>query len=253
MKKKFKSILIGIILFTVTALITILTWLWQHNAKNVNPLPIPSNELELTKPLPEDNENTLIATDQSIDANELVIQVCASSQINEALETALVSFNQRYPRLQVNLTYSDSPQLINECPADEQDVLLFTHTLSTATLKKLTDATNISSPAKQTTDNHAQSNETDSAASISETRSNVRPFNYALFDGQRLEGAILSDKPGAISFRNFLLSSIGQDIFVDHGYDNIEGYNNRVDNLFNTNTNPPADTPAEKIAELTSQ
>ncbi|WP_261863316.1 hypothetical protein [Psychrobacter sp. JCM 18900] len=40
----------------------------------------------------------------------------------------------------------------------------------------------------------------------------LNPFNYALKDEQALEGVILTDDTTAISFRNFLLSSTGQDI-----------------------------------------
>ena len=50
---------------------------------------------------------------------------------------------------------------------------------------------------------------------------------------QALEGVILTENTAAINFRNFLLSSTGQDILEKYDYYNIEGYKNSVNDLFN--------------------
>ncbi|WP_250162537.1 hypothetical protein [Psychrobacter sp. WY6] len=43
----------------------------------------------------------------------------------------------------------------------------------------------------------------------------------------------MTENTAAINFRNFLLSSTGQDILAKYDYYNIEGYKNSVNDLFN--------------------
>ena len=71
---------------------------------------------------------------------------------------------------------------------------------------------------------HAKSDNTN-------TRS-LSSFGYALRGEQAVDGVVLTQNPAAINFRNFLLSSTGQDILSQHNYTNIDGYKNDMDNLF---------------------
>ena len=63
------------------------------------------------------------------------------------------------------------------------------------------------------------------------TRS-LSSFGYALQGEQAVDGVVLTQNSAAINFRNFLLSSTGQDILSQHNYTNIDGYKNDMDNLF---------------------
>lgn len=77
------------------------------------------------------------------------------------------------------------------------------------------------------------SSETDAVEIDNAEARTLNSFSYALRDKQTLEGVILTENTAAINFRNFLLSSTGQDILEKYDYYNIEGYKNSVDDLFN--------------------
>lgn len=224
---KLKLILIGSVLVTVTLLTAIFAWLWQHNQKDINPLPFPSSKTPLPNSVAHDmdEDRSTLPADNTLS----IIHLCAISDIKEPLEAALVGFSHRYPHLSVQVTYSPHDSLNKDCPPEAQDIMLYSHPLSNETLQTLQHAINAR--------NHPSS----------ETDALIRPFNYTLQNNQRFEGALLSNKASAISLRNFLISSIGQDIFIDHGYDNIEGYNNRVDDLFNSNSNKTNAAPDDSI------
>lgn len=263
---KFKSILIGLILLAVTLLMAALAWLWQHNNKTINPLPIPTSKQELANPVADETNDSVLGdmVNSGIDSDNKVkdadmntahsqVSVCADDVLRAPLNTAVVNFERRYANLNVKVVYLPRHQmlepkpLITGCDIDHQDIVLFSQSIPTALLESIKDATNqaenpASSPPAITADAVATDQQ-----KPSETLANVRLFNYALKDKQRLEGALLSDKTAAISLRNYLLSSLGQDIFGRYGFDNIDGYNNQVDDLFNPKGNPPADTPDELI------
>ena len=61
-------------------------------------------------------------------------------------------------------------------------------------------------------------------------------FSYALKNKQAADGVILTQNPVAINFRNFLLSSTGQDILSRHDYENIDGYKNEMADLFKSSS-----------------
>ena len=79
-------------------------------------------------------------------------------------------------------------------------------------------------------------------------------FSYALKNKQSVEGVILTNNPVAVTFRNFLLSSTGQDILKQYHYDNIDGYKSSVADLFNPGSTgkKAAEQPSLKIAEVLS-
>lgn len=51
-------------------------------------------------------------------------------------------------------------------------------------------------------------------------------FDYALKNGQPLIGYIGGSDTASLAFRDFLLSSVAQDIFIATGFDSIEPYRN---------------------------
>ena len=82
---------------------------------------------------------------------------------------------------------------------------------------------------------------------------NLVSFSYALKDQQYLDGVILTNNLTAVTFRNFLLSSTGQDILKQYDYDNIDGYKSSVDDMFNPSSRDKAtDEISSKITEALS-
>ena len=82
----------------------------------------------------------------------------------------------------------------------------------------------------------------------------LNSFSYALRDKQALEGVILTENTAATNFRNFLLSSTGQDILEKYDYYNIEGYKNSVNDLFNptSRAQKAANTNTVNVADALS-
>jgi len=219
--RRFKPILIGLILLIATSLMSLLSWMWQRNSHNINPLPIPANDTELSLPIDEgDNE----VEDGNTSIVETLLPACADEQIQPALTEAIIKFERRYPKLDVQITYVDSPRLLQDCDIDKQDMLLFARPISENTLTAL-EKTNRSIAAKQKT----ASEETPPK----DSKTDLTPFTYTLKQEQRFEGVVLTDSNPALNLRNYLLSSVGQDTFVQFGYDSIDGYRNQVDDLFN--------------------
>lgn len=70
---------------------------------------------------------------------------------------------------------------------------------------------------------------------------NLVSFVYALKGNKAADGVILTENPVAISFRNFMLSSVGQDILRKYDFDNIDGYRNSMDDLFNPSSSAQSD------------
>ena len=221
--KKIKSILVGLILLTTTLLMAALSWMWQRNSLNVNPLPIPASNTDLLIAASDNftsTETVGLATPdtQAVNPVSAHIQLCADRSIQPALDALITSFKQRYTYLNVVATYTNSAPTYDDCAVRHQDILLFAQPITAQTLDRLQNTASTSN---------------DNSENLFEAGSYVRPFNYSLQHKQRLMGVQLTDKAGAISLRNYLLSSMGQDIFVQFGYDNIDGYRNQVADLFN--------------------
>ncbi|WP_131668903.1 hypothetical protein [Psychrobacter pygoscelis] len=223
--KKIKAILIGLILLTTTLLMAALSWMWQRNSLNVNPLPIPATSADLLAAANDSFTSAktvgLVTSDtQAVTVNPTSshIQLCADRSIQPALDALITSFKQRYTDLNVVATYTNSAPISKDCAVHHQDILLFAQPITAQTLDRIQSIAN---------------KPNDDSQSLLAAESYVRPFSYSLQQKQRLMGVQLTDKPGAISLRNYLLSSMGQDIFVQFGYDNIDGYRNQVADLFN--------------------
>ncbi|MGP9692598.1 hypothetical protein ACT3S4_12355 [Psychrobacter sp. AOP30-A2-5] len=235
--RDYKLLLAGLILLLLIIFIAIFTWLWSSNRKNIDPLPIMANA----------NESSATTQDEVNTLTDSTLYIKAEEDLQAPLDDIIVSFESRYPHVQVVPSYvpaSDLLTLSNANPSHDKrselgadiDMIIANDSLSADRLTPLQaelkaaqdkinqDKANISN----TDDKKVDAAETDNA----EART-LNSFSYALRDKQALEGVILTENTAAINFRNFLLSSTGQDILAKYDYYNIEGYKNSVNDLFN--------------------
>ena len=246
--KDYKLLLAGLLLLLLIILIAVFTWLWSSNRKNMDPLPILASE----------SESMVGATDEEADANAnniLYLQIEDSLQI--PLDDVITSFESRYPHVQVFTNYVASRAILtladvnhSDSKGDNEsipiipntDIIIADDALPTERLRRL--QTNLKADqdkrnqSKAKTEN-LKANEVSSEAEVAtDTTDNTEArrlssFSYALKDEHPLDGVILTHNPMAIIFRNFLLSSTGQDILKNYDYYNIDGYQNSVNDLFN--------------------
>ncbi|WP_201595290.1 hypothetical protein [Psychrobacter vallis] len=240
--KDYKLLLAGLALLLLLIVIAVFTWLWIHNRKNIDPLPIMANQNEPTAMTEGDAEKTV---------SKSVLYVQIEENLQAPLDEVIVSFESRYPNVQVMANYVPATTLLtlpnNTASKSEHsnvgvgtDMIVANDTLTTERLAPLQAELKNSQKAvgqKEADTNNADGNTIDNEAgkaknSSTETRT-LNSFSYALKDEQALEGVILTDNTAAINFRNFLVSSVGQDILKKYDYDNIEGYKNSVNDLFN--------------------
>ena len=246
--KDYRLLLAGLILLLLAVCIAIFVWLWTSNRKNTDPLPITTNEGE-PKTMTEDSEDT---------AMNHTLYVRAEENLQIPLDDVIVSFESRYPHIQVLANYVPSTALLTlsshntakDTPADLgsiTDVIIANNEgfsaqrLSDLQLELEKELHTPPQSQKNTNvasiDNVGENNEGNNVKENNEDNQHqqlrrLTPFNYALRDEQALEGVILTDNTIAISFRNFLLSSTGQDILKKYDYENISGYKNSVNDLF---------------------
>ncbi|MGP4787790.1 hypothetical protein ACTXGJ_01525 [Psychrobacter sp. 1Y11] len=235
--KDYKLLLAGIILLLLLIIIGVISWLWLNNSKNIDPLPILSNED--AKSLQENAEEDSDAVKNNTDANTLYIQ--AQQPLQVPLDDVIVSFEARYPHMQVLTNYVPATDLLILDNTNPTDLVIADDKLSDSLLVLLEDELNSNiknnivdapSSSKNSSVTDVENPESKTTPENDETRT-LNPFGYAIRESQTVEGVILSDKPLAINFRNFLISSSGQDILRQYEFDNIDGYQNSVDDLFN--------------------
>ncbi|MBE0440639.1 MULTISPECIES: hypothetical protein [unclassified Psychrobacter] len=218
--KDYKLLLAGLILLSLL-LIAVFVWLWSNNRKNTDPLPIMSNNNKSVAMLNEDETNILA---------DSLLYLQVENNLRAPLADIITRFESRYPHVQVVANYVSTSDIItlskNNNHPSKPDELVFSidmiiaNNISRDELSILQKELNI-----------VQDNTFNDADKL-EART-LNSFNYAVKDNHTLEGVILTDNTTAIKFRNFLLSSTGQDILKSYDYDNIEGYKNSVDELFN--------------------
>lgn len=233
--KDYKLLLIGLILLLLIIFIGIFIWLWQSNQKNINPLPITPNK----------DVNGQLSTNASeepeaVDSNILYVQ--AEDKLQVPLGDVIISFENRYPDMQVLARYVPTKMLLilpgtsisNKQPSQfivNIDLVIaddsFTQTQLLPLQSLINDAQTKLNQSKLNANGMVQDDTANNEAR------NLASFGYALKGAQAVDGVILTDNPIAISFRNFLLSSAGQDILKKYDYDNIDGYKNSMDDLFN--------------------
>ena len=242
--KDYKLLLAGLILLLLTIFIAVFIWLWTSNQKNTDPLPIMASESE-ADPSTKGNESREIA--------DSVLYIRAEEKLQIPLDDIIVSFESRYPHVQVLASYVPSNDLLtvpsngstkdklSDFVFDTDMIITNDDSLSTERVsllqselqqaqdrndqrQKSTEASDISNASDKNSDNSTHNKD--------KKIHTLNPFNYALKDEQALEGVILTDDTTAINFRNFLLSSTGQDILKKYDYENISGYKNSVNDLF---------------------
>ncbi|MBP2281001.1 hypothetical protein H4W00_001814 [Psychrobacter sp. PL19] len=240
--KDYKVLLIGLILLMLIISNSVFTWLWQSNRKNVDPLPIVANEAtnsQLSANASEDLDTAI--------SNVLYVQ--AEDKLQVPLDDVIISFESRYPNVQVLARYVSNSMLLtlpdsrisgNE-PSKSMvnvDLIIADDGLTQAQLSSLQTLINeAQTKLKQSKVNADADADADSMAqddTANNEARNLTSFSYGIKESQAVDGVVLTDNPIAISFRNFLLSSAGQDVLKKYDYGNIDGYRNNMDDLFNT-------------------
>ncbi|MDN5619748.1 MAG: hypothetical protein L0G63_04560 [Psychrobacter sp.] len=250
--KDYKLLLAGLILLLLAIFIALIAWLWTHNRKSIDPLPIMASE----------NESAAAKGDKTAKTvPDSILYVRAAKSLQVPLDDIIVSFESRYPHIQVLASYVPPNTLLTLSNKDiavnndsdaafNTDIIIANDRLSTERLAplqaKLTASQHQDNQSKVNANTVITEDETDSENTDSENANSeqataendnkeartLTSFNYALKDKQELEGVILTDRTVAVSFRNFLLSSTGQGILEKYDYYNINGYENSVNDLF---------------------
>ncbi|WP_010200464.1 hypothetical protein [Psychrobacter sp. PAMC 21119] len=246
--KDYKLLLAGLLLLLLIILIAVFTWLWSSNRKNIDPLPIMASENEPMAGATEDDAKT--TTDST-----LYLQV--EDSLQTPLDHVITRFETRYPHVQVLASYVPSTALLTlpegntngMSVINNTDIIIADDGLSVEQLSPLQTQIDVEqgkhNQRKAKTDSTAQDNSDSVKANKIAVTDNtearrLNSFSYAIKDTQKVDGVILTNNPAAISFRNFLLSSTGQDILRKYDYYNIDGYNNTVNDLFKPTSNPQA-------------
>lgn len=241
--KDYKLLLAGLTLLLLAIFIALLTWLWINNRKEIDPLPIMTNESDAATPK---NDQDVTSTASSA----LSIRVADNLQV--PIDDVIVSFESRYPHTQVLANYVSSNNLLNVSTNEnsndfssvfDTDIIIANDSLSKERLAPLQAELKASQSKKnqnQTKNNtvsiddspDANNGEIDTAKGDNKEARTLNSFSYALKGEQSLQGVVLTDETVAVSFRNFLLSSAGQAILEKYDYYNINGYENSVNDLF---------------------
>ena len=250
--KDYKLLLAGLILLLLAIFIALIAWLWTHNRKSIDPLPIMASENESAAAKGDETAKTV---------PDSILYVRAAESLQVPLDDIIVSFESRYPHIQVLASYVPPNTLLtlldNDINANNDsdaafntDIIIANDRLSAERLAqlqaKLTASQHQDNQSKANANTVITEDETDSENTDSENANSeqaatendnkeartLTSFNYALKDKQELEGVILTDRTVAVSFRNFLLSSTGQGILEKYDYYNINGYKNSVNDLF---------------------
>ena len=253
--KDYKLLLAGLILLLLIIFIAIFTWLWTSNRKNMDPLPILANNNDSST---ADNDENAIA--------KSTLHIQAEDKLEAPLDAVIASFQSRYPHVQIATNYVSSAAILTLSDSDfsdsnrtdderasyviNTDLIIANGKLSKERLSPLQEkiktaqdkhnqskVNNSSAQDSMVEDGVAENGKTDAevAAQAKSDNTNTRSissFSYALQDTQTVDGVVLTQNPAAINFRNFLLSSTGQDILSQYNYNNIDGYKNDMSDLF---------------------
>lgn len=249
--KDYKLLLVGILVFILVVVIGIFIWLWSSNRKNSDPLPI---SVSINEP----SGNNDVAT---IPDSALYIQ--AETSLKTPLDILIEKFKARYPSIQVHIRYVPSTALLL-LPKSDDNADINNTNVSTDAKTPLSDLNSIDliltndkitkknlAPLQQALhDTQAKRNAITQLPEAHDSRKKgeteyrhyqynnqayeLTSFSYAIRQSKTIDGVILTDNPNAISFRNFLLASSGQDVLKQYGYSDIDGYKNSMDDLFNS-------------------
>lgn len=250
--RDYKLLLAGLILLLLIIFIAIFTWLWTSNRKNMDPLPIMANNNDTSSA--DNDENTIAKS---------TLHIQAEDGLQAPLDAVIASFQARYPNMQILTNYVSSAALLTLSDNDfsdshrtdderasfliNTDLIIANGKLSQERLAPLQEQLktakdkynqnklNDSSAQDKTAEDGVDETDAEVDAQAKSDNTNTRSlssFGYALQGEQAVDGVVLTQNSAAINFRNFLLSSTGQDILSQHDYTNIDGYKNDMDNLF---------------------
>ncbi len=255
--KNYKLLLAGLILLVLMVFAAVFAWLWSSNAINSNPLPIVSSDFIAAV---NDNEN------DDADSAISLLHLQAADVSQAPLDEVIVRFESRYPKVKVLVHYMPTNSLLTLADTTlsaaqplplvfNTDMIITDDKLSQTQITALQALLNkaqvkaeqtlikgvtsgsvekvIHTTVQASSDNSNSNTPASIAKSTNNETRNLVSFSYALKDQQAAQGVILTNNPIAVTFRNFLLSSTGQDILKKYNYDNIDGYKSSVDDLFN--------------------
>ena len=101
--KDYKLLLAGLMLLLLAIFVALIAWLWTNNRKNIDPLPI----------MASDNDSAIIKTEKATDtAPNSILYVRAAQNLQVPLDDIIVSFESRYPHIQVLTSYVSSNALL---------------------------------------------------------------------------------------------------------------------------------------------
>jgi ABC-type molybdate transport system substrate-binding protein len=205
----------------------------------------------------ENEPMTETTEDDAKAASDSTLYVQVEDSLQTPLDHVIARFETRYPHVQVLASYVPSTALLTlpegntngMSVINNTDIIIADDGLSVEQLSPLQTQIDVEqgkhNQRKAKTDSAAQDNSDSMKANKVAVTDNtearrLNSFSYAIKDTQKVDGVILTNNPAAISFRNFLLSSTGQDILRKYDYYNIDGYNNTVNDLFKPTSNPQA-------------
>ena len=265
--KDYKLLLAGLILLLLFISIAIFAWLYTSNRKNTDPLPIMTNDNKSMVTTTPDDANSL---------NNSAVYLQAEKSLQTPLDDIIARFESRYPHIDVVANYVPASHILNLPDTDmskqtkfifDVDMIITNDRLSTERLAPLQAELKAAQDNIKQSKAHANNanesgtgslfsdeEEEDTNRNINMQARTLTSFSYALKDDQTLDGVILTDNTAAITFRNFLLSSTGQDILKEYDYYNIEGYKNSVNDLFNptSRTQQVPETSSINVADALS-
>lgn len=289
--KNFKWLLAGFIVLVILVLLGVFAWLLSSNQANSNPLPILHDDsMPISAEVNEDMDTqapTILylqaAASMQLPLDEIImrfesrypkVQILtryvtttallnlpnasdiknsdAKNQVSPLITTTdLLIANEKLSQGQLSTLQSILNQTQNN-NAQKRVIINADHAKDKLQETINISSNNNSSNAVTNVPNIANNVTSNSINNSSEVR-NLVSFSYALKDQQYLDGVILTNNLTAVTFRNFLLSSTGQDILKQYDYDNIDGYKSSVDDMFNPSSRDKAtDEISSKITEALS-
>lgn len=242
--KDYKRVLIAIALLLLLVIIGLLSWLWLSNRKNMDPLPVMVSDSAMISATTNEQEDP----DSGNEVATTVLYIQAENRLQPALDDIIARFEARYPSVKPSVRYVPSAQLLTLPTVDVSqntsdlaqplkatiDVIIADSNLDDARLSAL--QTLIDEAQSELNENQIGDNQIQADGSTQVDNNEARTlssFSYAIKASKPVDGVILTNNPGAVSLRNFLLSSVGQDILNNYEYSNIDGYDNSMDDLFN--------------------
>lgn len=210
-------------------LIIIVSILGYKNIRAGDPLPIFSSQDIILESVANDSSEPL---DSDANKTNNIIHIQAAEPLQIPLDAVIIRFEARNPQTEVRARYVTVAASFDLESTDNTDLLITDDRLNQERLALLQKMLNDQPMSAGLVDMQTDDSDNRIDARNSKTRL-LTSFSYAMKDSRIFDGVVLTDNPVAVNFRNFIVSSSGQDILRQYGFVNIEGYQNNVDDLFN--------------------